>query len=115
MPRFVILDHDHPFPHRDLMLESGGRLRTWRLVGDPLSDQPVAAETLGDHRIEYLDYQGAVSGGRGTVARWDHGEYRIASESPDEIAIELAGGKCRGRFRLVRRGERWTWVYSRSA
>lgn len=113
MPRFVILDHDHPFPHRDLMLEADGRLRTWRLVGDPLSDRPIAAEPLGDHRIDYLDYEGPVSGGRGSVSRWDGGEYKIAAESPIEIALELTGMKCRGSFRLSRSGGNWTWRHSR--
>lgn len=115
MPRFVILDHDHPFPHRDLMLEAGGRLRTWRLVGDPLSHEPIVAEPLGDHRIEYLSYQGPVSGGRGSVSRWDAGEYRIVVESPDELALELLGTKCRGVFRFVRNDGRWSWAHSRSA
>src|SRR5437879_2020084 len=31
MRRFVILEHDHPQLHWDLMLEAGPALRTWRL------------------------------------------------------------------------------------
>lgn len=114
MHRFVILEHDHPFPHRDLMLEAGGVLRTWRLVGDPLSAQPIMAEPLGDHRIGYLTYEGPVSGGRGRVVRWDAGEYRIAAESLDELVVDLRGGKCRGQFRLTRVDVGWTWAQSRS-
>ena len=35
MPRFVILEHDHPVVHWDLMLEAGEALRTWRLAAPP--------------------------------------------------------------------------------
>jgi hypothetical protein len=96
MPRFVILDHDHPFPHFDLMLESDGKLRAWRLIGDPSSSRPVPVEPLGDHRIAYLDYEGPVSGGRGRVVRWDSGAYEIVDESPTELRLALAGTRCRG-------------------
>ncbi|MFO1094461.1 MAG: DNA polymerase ligase N-terminal domain-containing protein [Planctomycetaceae bacterium] len=75
MPRYVILTHDHPFPHWDLMLESGGVLRTWRLLNEPATGRRVPAERLADHRLKYLDYEGPVSGGRGIVARWDYGTY----------------------------------------
>jgi len=75
MSRYVILTHDHPFPHWDLMLEDGGTLRTWRLLSEPGAGRVVPAERLGDHRLAYLDYEGPVSGGRGVVARWDHGTY----------------------------------------
>ena len=75
MPRYVILTHDHPFPHWDLMLEEASVLRTWRLMSEPGPARTVATEQLGDHRIAYLDYEGPVSGGRGSVARWDYGSY----------------------------------------
>ena len=35
MPRFVILEHDYPELHWDLMLETAGALRTWRLLRPP--------------------------------------------------------------------------------
>ena len=35
MPRFVILEHDHPRLHWDLMLQTGDALRTWRLASPP--------------------------------------------------------------------------------
>src|SRR5436305_12258768 len=62
MTRYVILAHDHPFLHWDLMLEHDGSLRTWRLATPPVADQDVAAEELADHRLAYLDYEGPVSG-----------------------------------------------------
>src|SRR5205807_395991 len=43
MPRFVILEHDHPELHWDLMLEAGPVLRTWRLAAPPQPGRAVAA------------------------------------------------------------------------
>src|SRR5947209_8228766 len=76
MPRFVILEHDHPTLHWDLMLETGPVLKTWRLGKPPeLAGERIEMMPIGDHRLFYLDYEGHVSGGRGTVRRWDRGEY----------------------------------------
>ena len=75
MPRYVILSHDHPFPHWDFMLEHGDALATWRLLDAPAPGRTCRAESLPNHRAAYLDYEGPVSGGRGVVARWDHGTY----------------------------------------
>ncbi|MCS7047501.1 MAG: hypothetical protein NZO58_14185, partial [Gemmataceae bacterium] len=74
MPRYVILEHDHPALHWDFMLERGDVLRTWRLPAPP-SIGKIAAQALADHRRAYLDYEGPVSGNRGTVRRWDAGTY----------------------------------------
>ena len=75
MPRYVILTHDHPTPHWDFMLEAGDVLKTWRLAAPPRPGTAVAAEPSFDHRPAYLDYEGPISGGRGTVTRWDTGTY----------------------------------------
>ncbi len=73
MPRFVILTHDWPFPHWDLMLEEEGKLLTWRLLDEPRLGDPLRIEKSADHRLEYLDYCGPVSGNRGAVDHWDSG------------------------------------------
>ena len=96
MPRYVILEHDHPELHWDLMLEFEGALKTWRLPAPP-PEQPTTALALGDHRIEYLDYEGPVSGNRGTVKRWDAGTYdAMDSEEVDAWTIELHGARWQG-------------------
>ena len=105
MPRFVILEHDHPFLHWDLMLEAGDALRTWRLLEDLRDfqnpgDLVIAAETLPDHRLAYLDYEGPVSGNRGFVKRWDAGEYELIAEDDSRIRIALSGERIRGEFEL---------------
>jgi hypothetical protein len=104
MPRFVILEHDHPFLHWDLMLEVGGKLRTWRLSAAPAAGTQVSAEPLGDHRIAYLDYEGPVSGGRGSVVRWDSGSYELSTgtEVGDHFLIRLHGLRLQARVELTR-------------
>ena len=82
MPRFVILRHEgrdpeQPSVHWDLMLESGGILRTWALAALPAAGEPITAEQLPDHRLHYLDYEGPLSGNRGSVTRWDHGSFEL--------------------------------------
>lgn len=99
MPRFVLLAHDWPAPHFDLLLEAGAVLRAWRLLGEP-GAAPVPAEPNADHRTLYLDYEGPVSGGRGTVARWDAGTFAWAEDGPGRVVVELRGAKLVGRFAL---------------
>jgi hypothetical protein len=100
MPRFVILEHDHPHRHWDLMLEAGSVLRTWRLDAPPVLGQTVGAEATFDHRPLYLDYEGPVSGGRGAVSRWDSGTFAWIDDRPERIEVRLLGGRCRGRALL---------------
>jgi hypothetical protein len=114
MPRFVILSHDHPFPHFDLMLEAEGKLRTWRLLDVPTSQHEIQAESLGDHRIDYLDYEGPVSGGRGRVVRWDAGSYEVCEESPEKLIVQLASSRCHGTGNLRRVDGSWIWRWHHS-
>jgi hypothetical protein len=108
MPRFVLLDHDHPRPHLDLMLEAEGGLWTWRLSGEPTAGVAQRAERLADHRLAYLDYEGPVSGGRGRVARRDAGAFDWVERRDSRIEVELFGEKVRGRLVLVQQlGEVW--------
>ncbi len=82
MPRFVVLRHETPPGHErpthwDFMLEAGGVLRTWALAEAPCRGRAIAAEELAEHRLAYLEYEGDVSGGRGSVVRWDAGTYEV--------------------------------------
>ncbi len=67
--RFVILLHDHPFRHWDLLIEKDDCAETWRLMRKPCLNEPIYAEPIADHRLMYLDYEGPVSGNRGQVTR----------------------------------------------
>jgi hypothetical protein len=110
MPRFVILEHDHPVLHWDLMLEVGDVLRTWRLAAAPAPGGEVRAEALGNHRHLYLDYEGPVSGNRGHVHRWDAGSFTGEVDEPDRIVVHLEGQRSRGTA-VLRRGLDGEWEF----
>jgi hypothetical protein len=117
VPQFVILSHNYPHLHWDLLIEEPGRemLRTWRLKRPPGSDAAVPAEALPDHRRMYLDYEGPISGGRGEVQRWDFGEYEALSETEDQIEIRLSGRRIAGDAVLtLQEGSQWTFQFTGS-
>jgi hypothetical protein len=96
MPQFVVLAHDHPVLHWDFMLEDEDHLRTWRLARLPDTRGDIEAEPLSGHRKLYLNYEGAISGNRGTVKCWDRGEYSLVEQTPMKCVVDLAGAKLRG-------------------
>ena len=105
MPRFVILRHEMPpenerGTHFDLMLEVDGELRTWSLPELPAKGKAVPAEALPDHRLAYLEYEGPVSGNRGSVSRVEQGEYEVLAESAELLRIQLAGKLLQGVLQL---------------
>ncbi len=112
MPRFVILTHDHPTLHWDLMLEHGGVLRTWRLQREPQIGVAIAAQPLPDHRLAYLDYEGPVRGNRGTVVRWDRGTYELLEEQSHRLAIRLEGARIRGMAEWRWHGDEGRWLFT---
>jgi len=106
MPRFVILRHETSagFPresHFDLMLERAGALQTWAMEKLPAQGEGVSAERLPDHRLAYLDYEGEVSGERGTVSRVDAGDYECLQESETRLAVRVSGQVIRGTLTLI--------------
>jgi DNA polymerase Ligase (LigD) len=112
MPRFVILDHDHPFRHWDFLLEAGAVLRAWRLSAEPARGVVIDAEPLPDHRLLYLEYEGPVSGGRGRVLRWDAGTFAWEADRDGAIDMRLAGARVAGVVNLHRSADgRWTWEW----
>ncbi len=130
MPRFVLLEHDHPILHWDFMLESDETLKTWRLPeslviadGHPVHKLQPASENelkltvvkLPDHRSRYLDYEGPVSGNRGYVKRIDQGLYIPLFQSEISWVVRLEGEKSSGFLSLNRKNnyspEEWELIY----
>ena len=119
MPRYVVLRHEMPagaarLSHWDFMLERGESLRTWALQQQPDAPEPQLAEALADHRLAYLEYEGAVSGGRGSVARWDAGSYEPQDEtggSDPSFSIRVAGSRMRGEVKLLLVADAWQFQY----
>jgi hypothetical protein len=114
MPRFALLRHECPPgfdkpSHWDLMLEDGGALLTWSLAELPTAGGAgVTASKLGDHRLEYLDYEGPVSGNRGDVRRIDAGEFSWIDREATRLVVEVQGRTLRGLLRVeVTADRRW--------
>ena len=90
--RFVLLFHqghstqDRP-DHWDLMLEQDGKLLTWALEKLPAPGKSIPAIQLDPHRIAYLDYEGPISGERGSVSRVLRGHYSWKPGSEKLVAV----------------------------
>ena len=110
MPQFVILEHDWPAIHWDLLLECGPVLRAWRLLAEPGVGRTVPAVPNYDHRLLYLDYEGPLSGNRGSVRRWDVGTFE--GELADEWHVRLAGQRLIGSARMTRTVDGWEFGLS---
>lgn len=103
------------------MLEREGALLTWSLITLPVAWDPsrsmaggsepsesLLVERLPDHRLAYLDYEGPISGDRGTVSRRDEGEYRVLAESDGVLRVELCGKVLEAIAKLERvGGDQW--------
>ena len=116
MPHFVLLIHDHPFVHWDLLVQRGEVLRSWRLLESPdrwrsaADSTDLSAEAIGDHRLMYLDYEGPVSRERGQVARWDHGQTEWLTESETSVRLRLSGSRLSGELMLDREPSQPLWL-----
>ncbi|NNM87028.1 MAG: hypothetical protein HKL95_00745 [Phycisphaerae bacterium] len=105
-PQFAILQHrQNHYTHWDLLLELPARelLATFRVDQPPhtwATVEVVPVQALPDHRRIYLDYQGPISGNRGTVIRCDRGTLRLLHYTTTHMAVEIAGALLRGRLNL---------------
>lgn len=117
--RFVVQHHElSAGGHWDLMLEGDAALATWQLAEPPnvAAGSPVSARRIGDHRKAYLDYEGPVSGGRGTVRIADAGRCEVMEAGSQVWRFRLDGRILRGTFELVRQGpDPQAWVLRRPA
>jgi hypothetical protein len=101
MPRFVVLHHESSrATHFDFMLEAGEVLKTWSLPQPPRSGVEMECMALADHRLAYLDYEGPISGDRGSVTRWDYGEYTVERQTASQWVLHMAGEKLAGTVTL---------------
>lgn len=114
MPRFVLLEHRRDGVHFDFLLERGGVLRTWAIDEAIAPGRILRARGLPDHRLAYLDYEGALSGGRGTVRRLDRGSYVESEWTPELVRVRIVGDQICGEVELRRTGDagatEWTFL-----
>src|SRR5258706_9114820 len=87
------------------MIEHGGVLWTWSLDKLPAVGITGQAQALPDHRLAYLDYEGPLTGNRGSVERVEQGEYELLERSQMRVLIRLVGKTIRGILELHRTEE----------
>ena len=116
MPHFVVQQHfrNSDDYHFDLMLEAGKALITFSCgaAPDDVKNLPCLVRQIQDHRVEYLSYQGEISGGRGWCEIHDRGTFEwvepetVADAADasllDRLVIRLDGRKACGTYRLAR-------------
>ena len=126
----VLLRHDTPDGsfHHDFMVQfngPGSPLATWR-VKDRIHELVVGdygasfwAEPLGDHRADYLTYQGEVSGNRGRVTRIAEGLVHLPHPetlvATDQVVFQATWRTGPNRNRLKFSGARDSggqWLFS---
>lgn len=113
---FVVHLHDARRRHYDLRLEVQGVLQSFAVPKGPTLDpreRRLAVHTE-EHPIEYADFEEVIPEGNygaGPMIAWDMGRVQWL-EPPEEglargkLDFVLAGFKLRGRFALVRTGDR---------
>ncbi|UCD29228.1 MAG: hypothetical protein JSV03_01735 [Planctomycetota bacterium] len=104
--------------HWDFMFDMGELLATWQFRQDPCTleesdvSSPLQVRRLKDHRRDYLEYQGPISGDRGHVTRVLQGEYELVDRQPGSWTFRLAGGGFRGTYQLTvmaDTADMWEW------
>lgn len=102
MPRFAVLAHQWNGLHWDFLVEDAGgaSLRTWAIDEPIVPDKPLQARALPPHRPIYLDYEGPISSGRGTVERFDRGEADVIAWTPDRVELIVRGDQLNGRVAI---------------
>lgn len=122
MARTVLLEHTLPGGERhfDWLIERPSEpdallvsfrvgVRVDLLGGAGTGREPIEAVRMKDHRRLYLEYEGALTGGRGDVLRVGEGEVVRLEESGERIRVEVCwrdGQAVYWELRCVE-GERW--------
>jgi len=115
----VVLDHAcGDQSHYDWMIEDPaapagqGRLCTWRVAVAPSdwhAGGTLELTRLGDHRRAYLQYEGELTGGRGSVRRVDEGEVEVVAWSQRHAVVDVNLKHFTGRVKLQQVAHsRWT-------
>jgi DNA polymerase Ligase (LigD) len=100
--RFVVLEHQWNGVHWDFMLEAGDCLRTWAVDAPIIAEVTLPARGLPNHRRAYLDYEGPVSGQRGSVRRVAEGTFQTIVWSDEYVRVRLSGAQLVGEVELYR-------------
>ena len=112
---FVILHHTgFGNDHYDLMITGGKSLLTWQFLENPISTLDgniISCIKIDDHRHEYLEYEGVISGNRGHVSRSDSGRARVKTITSYMIELELESNLMGGFFMLTSHPHQEKWEF----
>ncbi|HVU02626.1 MAG TPA: DNA ligase D [Polyangiaceae bacterium] len=113
---FVVHQHDARRRHWDLRLQVGATLKSFAVPRGPTLDprEKRLAVHTEDHPIEYADFEEVIpegAYGAGSMIAWDLGRVRFLEPAEEgfmkgKLDFVLSGFKLRGRFALVRIGDR---------
>ena len=98
------------------MLETDDGLLTWSVAQAPdrSLSQPAIPKPI--HRSAYLDYEGPISGDRGSVMQWDRGTFRWLARSPGRVVVHVNGTRLQGRVEFLQaETNRGSFSYSSDA
>ena len=101
--RFVIQKHSKAGngTHWDLMLENANSLLTWRITTLPSGEnKAINGVKIFDHDKKFLNYEGPVNNGKGSVKIYDSGKYQILEKQECYWTLRLAGRNISGIFTL---------------
>ena len=78
--------------HFDWMFLMGDKLRTWStvVVESLTQDTCMDAVQLPDHRKEYLEIEGDIGRGRGTVSQVARGQFELIEDSDELFQCRIA-------------------------
>jgi hypothetical protein len=97
---FVLLEHTtRDGVHWDFIIEVSGRalLPTWRLPQNPLETSGnIPAELIADHPAHFLEYEGPLREGRGSVRRLDRGAATVLRLDARRLKAEVSGDRLCG-------------------
>ncbi|MBC8473126.1 MAG: hypothetical protein H8D56_27015 [Planctomycetes bacterium] len=96
-----------------MMLDAGGVLQTYRLDLPPEFalgglGRPCTATRIQDHPLRFLEYEGSVNKGLGSVRIVDSGRYQLLDDGTESFLLDFDGEALTGQFRLAHiEGNEW--------
>lgn len=116
--RTVLLEHTTPDGgvHLDWLIERPGidaehRLIAFRCTDDPTTRSAWVGERLPDHRARYLEYEGPISGNRGSVRRVWSKPCVLQTEAADGLSLTIEPLLTSARTLHLRRVASTRWSF----
>ncbi len=92
-------------------MEEAHGLRAWEVPSDWHNMPIQTVQELPLHRVEYLEYEGPISGDRGVVRRIARGNYQLLEENATCVRYNLQSEQFSGTITLTRCEQDWTLTW----